>query len=155
MWTIYHPAQPHDIIKIQSFTKHSIAKKTAKLYTEGLSLRAIATELNVSKTAVRANLLRAGIPLRTHSNNQLITSPLPKLRSVKTAPYGYCLVKGKLLEDPREMANVRLMISWWNQGQSLGAIARRLNDQKIKPRKATHWSQPTVGFIIQRQKQKK
>ncbi len=51
------------------------------------------------------------------------------------------------------MANVSLMMTWWKQGQSLGAIARRLNDQKIKPRKAAHWSQPTVGFIIQRQNQ--
>jgi hypothetical protein len=43
------------------------------------------------------------------------------------------------------------MLSWWKNGMSFGAIARRLNSQKIKPRKASQWSQPTVGFIIQRQ----
>jgi hypothetical protein len=30
------------------------------------------------------------------------------------------------------------------------AIARRLNEQGIKPRKAAQWSQPTVGYIIKR-----
>jgi hypothetical protein len=74
--------------------------------------------------------------------------------SVRNAPYGYCLVGGKLLEDPREMAVVQLMLKWWGEGMSLGAIARRLNSQRIKPRKATSWSQPTVGFIIQRQPKK-
>lgn len=71
--------------------------------------------------------------------------------SIRNAPYGYCLVNGALLEDPREMAVVALMVKWWTQGMSYGAIARKLNSQKIKPRKAAAWSQPTVGFILQRQ----
>jgi len=49
------------------------------------------------------------------------------------------------------MAVVAQMLKWWKQGMSYGAIARKLNAQKIKPRKAAAWSQPTVGFIIQRQ----
>jgi hypothetical protein len=42
------------------------------------------------------------------------------------------------------------MMKWREQGMGFCAIARRLNEQNIKPRKAAQWSQPTVGFIIQR-----
>jgi hypothetical protein len=61
------------------------------------------------------------------------------------------LVDGQLREHPKEMAVVRQILKWSQQGLSHGAIARRLNDQKVKPRKAAQWSQPTVGFIIKRQ----
>jgi hypothetical protein len=71
--------------------------------------------------------------------------------SIRTAPYGYCLVNGKREVDPKEASVVRLMMKWREQGMGYCAIARRLNEQNIKPRKAAKWSQPTVGFIIQRQ----
>jgi hypothetical protein len=121
------------------------------MYASGYSLAAIATELDVAKTTVRQTLIADGISLRAHSNRQLAAPSAAKSQSIKTAPYGYCLVGGRLIEDPREMAVVQLMLGWWQSGMSLGAIARRLNSQKIKPRKAAQWSQPTVGFIVQRQ----
>jgi len=117
-------------------------------------LRAIATEVGLSKSGVRQTLLSAGVALRAHSNDQIKSGKASKATSIRNAPYGYCLVNRRLLEDPREMAVVQLMLQWWRDGMSLGAIARRLNSQKIKPRKAASWSQPTVGFIIQRQSNK-
>lgn len=89
--------------------------------------------------------------LRAHSNDQLDGPVKAKSIAIKNAPYGFALVNGVLHEDPKERAVVQLIIKWWQQGLSHGAIARKLNDQKIKPRKAARWSQPTVGFIIKRQ----
>ena len=149
--TTYHPAQAHDKIRVSNFTKQCIIQKATEMYGSGASLAAIASELDVAKTAVRKTLIDNGVPLRSHSNSQLATYKSAKSRSIKTAPYGYCLVGGRLVEDPREIAVVHMMLAWWRSGQSLGAIARRLNIQKIKPRKAANWSQPTIGFIVQRQ----
>lgn len=114
-------------------------------------MRSIAKELGCSKTSVRESLLKEKVDLRAHSHSQLSKDKKSKTLSVRNAPYGYCLVNGVLVEDPREMSVVALMVKWWNQGMSYGAIARKLNSQKIKPRKAAVWSQPTVGFIVQRQ----
>lgn len=114
-------------------------------------MRSIANDLGCSKTAVRESLLREKVDLRAHSHGQTSKGRKPVALSVRNAPYGYCLVNGMLVEDPREMSVVSLMVKWWNQGMSYGAIARKLNSQKIKPRKAAAWSQPTVGFILQRQ----
>lgn len=124
------------------------------MYVSGASLAAIGDELGIAKATIRQALISDGVQLRAHSNGQRKGTSAPKIMSIKNAPYGYCLVGGRLIEDPREMAVVRKMLTWWRSGMSLGAIARQLNSQKIKPRKAAQWSQPTVGFIIQRQKNK-
>jgi hypothetical protein len=148
---ISHPTQPHDKIKICGFTKQSISRRAAEMYTSGASLASIAGELGVAKATIRQTLIASGVSLRTHSNSQLNNSPITKKKSIKNAPYGYCLVGGQLFEDPREMAVIQRMLAWWRTGMSFGAITRQLNSQNIKPRKAAQWSQPTVGFIIQRQ----
>ncbi len=121
------------------------------MYASGSSISAIANDLGIAKSTIRQSLISGGVTLRAHSNHQLGGASASKTKSIKNAPYGYCLVGGRLLEDPREMAVVQKMLAWRRSGMSLGAIARQLNSQKIKPRKAAQWSQPTVGFIIQRQ----
>jgi hypothetical protein len=114
----------------------------------------VAGELRISKTAVRDHLKESGVPLRSHSNVQVSHSKTGRTRSIKTAPYGHCLVSGKLVEDPREQAILKVILNWWSQGMSHCAIAKELNRQNKKPRKAMKWSQPTIGFIIKRHQEK-
>jgi len=149
--TTYHPSQPHDKIEVLLFNPICISRSSVDLYLSGQSLQAIASKLRCSKTAVRDALIKAGVELRAHSTGQLDARLRVKAKALRNAPYGYCLVNGQLEEDPREVAVVQLIMKWWRQGLSHGAIARQLNRQKIKPRKAAQWSQPTVGFIIKRQ----
>ncbi len=142
--------QPHDIINISHLVKQAISQKASELYEKGHSTRAIATELGICKTSVKNRLEEAGMELRSHSNGQLKDKKKPKNKSIKTAPYGWCLVDGMLHKDPREQSTLKLILKWAKQGQSHCSIARRLNEQNLKPRHATKWSQPTVGFIIKR-----
>lgn len=147
---INHLAYPHDIIDISHLIKQGISQKASELYEKGYSTRAIANELGICKTAVRSRLNESGVALRTHSNCQLADKKKPKKKSIKTAPYGWCLVDGMLHKDPREQSTLKLILKWATQGQSHCAIARKLNEQNLKPRHATKWSQPTVGYIIKR-----
>ncbi len=148
--TTYEPSQAHDTIHISSLTTQGISQNSVQMYAEGSSIQAIASELRLSKGAIRNHLLKAGVPLRTHSNDQLHDQVYPRKRSIKTAPYGYCLVAGQLHPDPREQVTLQLIIKWWQEGLSHCAITKSLNKKNIKPRKAKEWSQPTVGFIIKR-----
>ncbi len=149
--SIYHPTQWHDKIDVFQFNNSGISRKAVDLYQSGLSLQAVAWQVRRSKTFVRKTLLKHRVDLRAHSHDQLASGVKAKAMAIKNAPYGFVLVNGALLEDPREIAVVQLIIMWWQQGLSHGAIARKLNAQKIKPRKAALWSQPTVGCIIKRQ----
>ncbi|GIL17448.1 MAG: hypothetical protein BroJett040_11990 [Oligoflexia bacterium] len=147
---INHLAYPHDIIDISHLVKQAISHKASELYEKGYSTRAISNELGISKTAVKSRLTDVGVELRSHSNDQLTSNKKPKIRSIKAAPYGYCLVDGMLHKEPREQSTLKLILKWAKQGQSHCAIARKLNDQNLKPRHADKWSQPTVGYIIKR-----
>jgi hypothetical protein len=120
------------------------------LYEAGHSLSAIASDLGVSKDAVRRTLTKGGVALRAHSHSQIRKASGSSLMSVRTAPYGTCVVEGRLVEEPRETSVLRLILKLWEQGMSHCGIAKKLNDRKIKPRKADRWSQPTVGYIIKR-----
>jgi hypothetical protein len=146
----YHSVHPHDIINISLLNKQGISEKAVKFYSEGLSIQAIANKLRSPKSTIRNHLVKAGVVIRSHSNNQVQDRIYPRKRSIKTAPYGYCLVNGKLFPDPKEQNILQLIISYWQQGLSHCAIAKLLNQKKIKPRKANEWSQPTIGFIIKR-----
>jgi len=147
---IYHLRYHHDIIDISYLTKQGISKKAAELYEKGFSTKAISNELGISKTAVNSRLTESGVELRSHSNRQLKSKSNTKKKSIKTAPYGFCLVDGMLHKDPREQSTLKLILKWATQGKSHCEIARKLNEQKLKPRHALKWSQPTVGFIIKR-----
>ena len=142
--------QPHDIVDISHLLKLGISKKAGELYEKGYSTQAIARQFNISRTSVRNRLSEVKVELRSHSNKQLTSKKKPKQKSIKTAPYGWCLVDGLLHKDPREQSILKLILKWAAQGLSHCAIARRLNEQKHKPRHAEKWSQPTVGFIIKR-----
>lgn len=148
--SIYHPSQPHDIVNISHLVKQGISQKASELYEKGHSTRAIARELGIAKTTVKNRLSEAGVALRTHSNDQATLTKKPRAKSIKTAPYGWCLVEGVLHKDPREQSTLNLILKWAKQGLSHCAIARKLNEQNLKPRHAQKWSQPTVGFIIKR-----
>ncbi len=126
----------------------------AVLYEKGYSKSAIARQLGIGKTTVNSHLIASDVELRTHSNDQLYNKKRPKIRSIKTAPYGLCLVDGLLHKDPREQSILKLILKWAKQGQSHCAIARKLNEENLKPRHATKWSQPTVGYIIKRHQEK-
>lgn len=151
---INHQAQPHDIIDISLLVKQVVSQKTAELYEKGYSTSAIARQLGIGKTTVNSHLTASNVELRSHSNNQLRNNKKHKTRSIKTAPYGFCLVDGLLHKDPKEQSTLKLILKWAEQGKSHCEIARKLNEQKLKPRHALKWSQPTVGYIIKRHNDK-
>ena len=146
--------QSHDFIEKIMSKRALIFKKCLHLYENHHSLQAIATELGVSKSVVRTTLLQEGIELRGHSYKALKQSRRKQTMSDRTAPYGYCLIQGKRVEDPREQVILRLILKWSSEGLSHCGIANRLNNKNFKPRKAAKWSQPTIGFIIKRHQKK-
>lgn len=50
--------------------------------------------------------------------------------------HGYFLSKGMLKADSREQEVIHLILELWKSDKSYGVIARELNDQRIKSRKA-------------------
>jgi len=142
--------QPHDKIDLFHLGTQGIFRKAAPLYASQRSLREIAKELGVSKTKIRKTLIEGGVDLRS-SRRSLRSSPVRTERlRVGAAPYGYCVIHGRLIEVPKEQQTVRLIMQLRSNGKSLTAIAAHLNRHKVKPRKGKGWEYSIVRSIIQR-----
>jgi len=56
--------------------------------------------------------------------------------------------------DAREIEIVQSVMNLWAAGQSYSSIAKHLNNQEIKNRKATPWDHSLVRSIVERHKDK-
>jgi hypothetical protein len=140
----------HDKIDLFHLGAQGIFQKAGPLYASGRSLRDISKELGISKTTLRKTLIEGGVDLRP-SNRSLRDLPARTTRPhVGVAPYGYCVIHGKLVEVPKEQQTVHLILRLRSEGKSLTAIATHLNARKVKPRTAKKWDHSIVRSIIQR-----
>jgi hypothetical protein len=133
-----------DPIDVSSLLKEGIFRKAAFLYAEGHSLHSISRDLEVSRTLVRKAIARSDVDHRAREKRK-------NGYERGAPPYGYALVGGRLVEDPKEQQIVRRILALWNSGKTFHAIAETLNRQKIRPRTARTWKYATIQKIIRRQ----
>ena len=148
------PAQYHDFIEVPSLSKEGISSRAAEFYASGLSLAQVSKQLNKSKSFIRKTLLEAGVALR--ASKDILEDGKPRTHSHHTGntPFGYRCLRGRLIMDAREIEIVQLVMNLWIAGQSYSAIAKHLNNQGIKNRKATPWDHSLVRSIVERHKEK-
>jgi len=150
----YEQRQAHDYIDFPSLPKEGISSRAAEFYASGLSLRKISQHLNKSKSFIRKTLLEAGVALRDSKDFPEVGRPRTHSHHTGNTPFGYRCLRGRLIMDAREIEIVQLVLNFWTAGQSYSAIAKHLNKQGIKNRKATPWEHSLVGSIVERHKDK-
>ncbi|MBX2988834.1 MAG: recombinase family protein [Bdellovibrionaceae bacterium] len=69
---------------------------------------------------------------------------------IGVSPYGYCIIRGSLVEVPKEQEVIRLVLKLRSENKTLSAIAEHLNKHRVKPRNAKRWDHSTVNSIIKR-----
>lgn len=72
---------------------------------------------------------------------------------MSTPPYGYDKVKiknekGFTLKPNKEAKIVKLIYSLYNNGDGANAIAKKLDEMKVRPRKDDKWSKSTITDIL-------
>lgn len=140
---------PHDFISHSNLTNETLFKNSSALYSEGYSLRAIGQKLRVPKSTLRDCLIRGGTELRPHSLKKRI-EPIPKKNAIRNAPYGTFIFEGKLHKNSKEQMIIKRILGLKSAGLDLTQIAKFLNQESIRPRKAKEWNQATIGKIIKR-----
>ena len=147
------PPQAHDIITHSIKTRESKCAEFRALYEQGLSLRQIQSRTGNSKTKIRKTLSAAGVAIRDFSGNHRAKLDLTQVVRPGNTPFGYCYLEGKLVVDPREYKVVLEMYRLWKNGQSLRAISRHLNSQRVPTRFGKSWKHEVVKKIIERHEQ--
>lgn len=89
---------------------------------------------------------RSVIAERTSSSLQFKKSENKRYCGV--TPFGFKDIEGSLIEEPEEMEALAMMRTMRNEGAPFYAIADKLNELGIKPRKGGKWHFSSVRYIL-------
>lgn len=140
--------QPIDFIELTQPSKQGLSKIICEMAEGGCSQREIARELNLSKTFVQSALAK---DLKTKRRQRRVNALKKEgtfcFRS-HASPYGFDCVNHRLVESPKELQNVKKIISLWNKGHGYRAIAQKLEQLNIKTRKGKRWDHSRIKVLI-------
>ena len=142
--------ESHDFIHLTISNTIDHSTKIADLYKKGNSFRDIEKLLSISKTKIRATLLRLKIPIRPAlQESRRATQRIAGKKNVKP-PYGFTYFEGRVVKHPKEYPTLLQIIGLWKSGQSLNSIATKLNGKRVPSPMGKTWSWNSIDNIIKR-----
>jgi len=123
-----------DTIMFFPTTKDRIFEICAPLYTQGMSLREIAKQIDLPRTSIKAALNAGGLPMRSPTETNNKESKCSRPMKAGAVPYGYAYLEGSPIKEPKEYKVVLQIQNLWQSEKGCSAIAKTLNDQKILTR---------------------
>ncbi len=144
--------QLHDFIPLSLRIKDRIFERCAPLYKKGMSLQDIEKRTGISKCLITKSFLKNKLPIRNAKTGKNLPKNCQSYKKAGQPPYGFVYLDGKLVIDPKEHLVVRKIMSLWQEGHSMRAIALELNAKKITNRKGTKWHHGVISSVIKHQK---
>jgi hypothetical protein len=144
--------QPLDYIDFDYSRTLGLFEKIAPLYESGASLREISKNLKVARDTIRRSLKEGGITIRPGWGAEDFPNERLRRFHFGIPPFGYYVRNGKLIEHPTEYITLRVIIKLRSEGKTLMAIAEALNDQGLRPRRASKWDHSSIRNILLRHK---
>ena len=96
---------PHDIIEFSANPANSNFDEFLRLYQNGLSLREVSEEAGFSVSTIREVLLFLNkVPLRANNKADSKDKQKPVRAFWGAIPYGYSVLDGKLVVDPKAIS---------------------------------------------------
>lgn len=120
------------------------------LYQKGLSFREVSEETGFPVSTIRDLFVLNKVPLRSNKKATLSDPKRPQRAFRGAIPYGYSLLDGELVVDPREIKIVRKILALRQKGMSFNAISIFLSGQKIPSKLGKRWNDKTVASIIRK-----
>lgn len=103
-------------------------------------------------STIRDELITNGVPLRANNKTSAKDPKKPARAFWGSIPYGYTVLDGKLVIDPKEIKIVRKITALHQKGVSFNTIAKTLTEQKVPSKTGRRWNDKTVARIIRRTK---
>lgn len=143
---------PHDIIAFSASPINTNFPEFFRLYEKGLSLSEISRDTGFPKSSIRTLLIQRGVELRANSKEQKADPKKPQRAFWGSIPYGFNVLDGQLVVDPKETKVIRKIMAMHSKGVSFNAIAKSLTQDKIPSKTGRKWSDKTIAAIIRRTK---
>lgn len=90
------------------------------------------------------------VPLRSNKKTNTNDPAKPQRAFRGAIPFGYSILDGELVVDPREIKIVRKILALHQKGMSFNAISKFLSSQKIPSKLGKNWNDKTVASIIRK-----
>ena len=139
---------PHDTIEFSQNPAVSSLAEFRQLYLKGLSLNEVSEVTGFAVSTIRDLLIRNNVTLRAANKSTASDPKKPKRTFWGAIPYGYNILDGQVVVDPKEIKVVRKILELHRKGLKFNAIKRWLNDQKIPSKLSSKWNDKTVASII-------
>ena len=139
-----------DAIMFFSTTKDRIFKICAPLYSQGMSLREIAKQIELPRLTIKVSHNAGESPMRSAIETKQNESKGSRPMKAGAVPYGYAYLEGRPVKEPKEYKVVLQIQNLWQSGKGCSAIANTLNDPKILTRGGKRWAKGIISRIIKR-----
>lgn len=103
-------------------------------------------------STIRDELIANAVPLRANNKASAQDPKKPSRAFWGSIPYGYTILDGKLVIDPKEIKIFRKIMALHKKGVSFNTIAKTLTAQKVPSKTGRRWNDKTVARIIRRTK---
>jgi hypothetical protein len=90
------------------------------------------------------------VPLRANKKSIADDPAKPQRAFWGPIPYGYSVLDGKIVVDPKEIKIVRKILALHQKGMSFNAISKWLNNEKVPSKLGKRWSDKTVASVIRK-----
>jgi DNA invertase Pin-like site-specific DNA recombinase len=113
-------------------------------------LKEVSLETDFPISTIRDVFVLNKVPLRSNQKTTASDTQKPQRTFQGGIPYGYNILDGKLVIDPREIKIVRQILALHQKGMSFNAISILLSNQKIPSKLSKRWNDKTVASIIRK-----
>ena len=113
-------------------------------------MKEVSLETDFPISTVRDVFVLYKVPLRSNKKITASDTQRPQRTFQGGIPYGYSILDGKLVIDPREIKIVRKILALHQKGMSFNAISIFLSNQKIPSKLSKRWNDKTVASVIRK-----
>lgn len=140
----------HDIIEVFENRQLGICEISVPLYLEGLSITDIALRTGFKRTSIWKALKTYRDGLQPKKEVPYARWRQGHRRTGARPPFGFSLLEGEVVRDPKEYPTLLLIHKLWTTGSAIMSILQALSDKKLKSRTGRDWSYGVIKSIGKR-----
>ncbi|MBV2169347.1 MAG: recombinase family protein [Bdellovibrio sp.] len=139
-----------DIIKFFQKNNPVISDEIAVLYCQGMSITDISVRTGIKRHAVWKAIKRLKKEFEAEVSVPYDKWRKGKRRTGARPPFGFCILEGELVRDPKEYPTLLLIFNLWTKGTSVTSIVNLLGEKGLRSRTGKEWSYRVVQSITKR-----
>lgn len=117
---------------------------------QSLSISEISQRTGIKRTTIWATIKEFEKPAKRSDPSRYARWRKGNQRTGARPPYGFCILQGEVVPEPREYPTLLVIHRLWKRGAERMDILAELDERGLKSRTGNDWSYGVIRFIIER-----